>query len=318
MMSESKAQIDQLRTGEGERFLTARRLRTLRDNVTAYTYVAPAFIVYAMFFLWPAARLVQLSLQKWDGLGEPAYVGFDNYQRLLNDPVFWRAFQHNVAWMLAAVIVPVLFGLFLAILLVRSPMHGRVVFRTIYFMPQVISSVVVAIIWNWIYNPSFGALNEMLGFLGLSSLQRGWLGEPNLALPAVFIAWSWVHYGFTMVIFIAAIQGIDEVYFDAAKVDGANGWQQFRHVMIPFIRAPLSTIVLVTAISSFQVFDLVFIMTGGGPANATMVLPIFMLDNAFKFHNVGYGATIAVALGFFIVIMSIVFLRLQGVFKEVE
>lgn len=318
MMREREAQVERLATTERARLLSAARLRSARDHLTAYAYVAPAFIVYALFFLWPAFRLIQLSFQEWDGLGEPAGAGLSNYERLLGDPVFWKAFWHNVSWMLAAVIVPVFFGLLLAILLVRSPIHGRVIFRTIYFMPQVISSVVVAIIWNWIYNPSFGALNETLGFLGLSSLQRGWLGDPNLALPAVFIAWSWVHYGFTMVIFIAALQSIDEVYFDAAKVDGANGWQQFRHVLLPFIRAPLSTVVLVTAISSFQVFDLVFIMTSGGPANATMVLPIYMLDNAFSFHKVGYGATIAVALGLFIIVMSILFLRARGVFKEVE
>ena len=318
MMSESRVQIEPLRTGQRAWSLSSSRVRYARRNLTAYAYVAPAFLIYALFFLYPAMRLIQLSLQEWDGLNEPSYVGLNNYERLLNDPVFWKAFWHNVSWMLAAVIVPVFFGLFLAILLVRSPLHGRVIFRTIYFMPQVISSVVVAIIWNWIYNPSFGALNELLNFVGLSFLQRGWLGDPNLALPAVFIAWSWVHYGFCMVIFIAALQAIDEVYFDAARVDGADRWQQFRHVMLPFMRAPLSTVVLVTAISSFQVFDLVYIMTSGGPANATMVLPVFMLDNAFKFRKVGYGATIAVALGLFIIVMSILFLRARGVFKEAD
>ncbi len=297
---------------------TSRMKRLARENMTAYAYILPALIIYGIFFLWPAFRLVLLSLQDWDGLREPEFVGLGNYQTLLQDEVFWKAFLNNVTWMLAAVIIPVFFGLLLAILLARSSLHGRVIFRTIYFLPQVISSVVVAIIWNWIYNPSFGALNEMLEFIGLESLRQGWLGEPNLALPAVFIAWSWVHYGFTMVIFIAALQGIDEVYFDAAKVDGANNWQQFRHVLLPFIGAPLSTVVLVTAISSFQVFDLVFIMTSGGPANATMVLPVFMLNNAFKFNKVGYGASIAVTLGIFIIAMSILFLRARGVFKEAE
>jgi raffinose/stachyose/melibiose transport system permease protein len=295
------------------------RLRRLRlDNLSAYFYILPALIIYAVFFLWPAFRLVLLSLQKWDGLREPEFIGLGNYETLLRDPVFWDAFLNNFVWMLAAVIVPVFFGLLVAILLARSSLHGRTLFRTIYFLPQVISSVVVAIIWNWIYNPSYGALNEVLGFIGLESLQRGWLGDSALALPAVFIAWSWVHYGFTMVIFIAALQSIDEVYFDAAKVDGANGWQQFRHVLLPVIGGPLSTVVLVTAISSFQVFDMVFIMTSGGPANATMVLPVFMLDNAFKFNKVGYGASIAVTLGLFIIVMSILFLRARGVFKEAE
>jgi raffinose/stachyose/melibiose transport system permease protein len=316
---EIKSQMKQAMQVEGIRERESGRLRrVVRDNFTAYAYVFPALLIYGIFFLYPAFRLILLSLQKWDGLQEPEFVGLGNYETLLQDPVFWKAFLNNVVWMLAAVIIPVFFGLLLAILLARSSLHGRVIFRTIYFLPQVISSVVVAIIWNWIYNPSYGALNEMLGFIGLESLQKGWLGDSALALPAVFIAWSWVHYGFTMVIFIAALQSIDEVYFDAAKVDGANGWQQFRHVLLPFIGAPLSTVVLVTAISSFQVFDLVFIMTSGGPANATMVLPVFMLDNAFKFNKVGYGASIAVTLGLFIIVMSILFLRARGVFKEAE
>ncbi len=286
---------------------------------TAYLFIAPAFVVYAAFFLYPLLRLIQLSFMEWDGLSEPEYIGLANYRRMFfQDPDFWAAFWNNVFWMLAAVIIPVLFGLMLAILLARSPLNGRVIFRTIYFMPQVISSVVVAIIWTWIYNPSFGALNTFLELIGLSFLRRGWLGDFDLALPAVFIAWSWVHYGFTMVIFIAALQSIDEVYFDAAKVDGANPLQQFRHILIPFIRAPLTTVILVTAISAFQVFDLVFIMTSGGPANATMVLPVLMLDNAFRFRNVGYGAAVAVALGIFIVLMSIVFLRVRGVLREPE
>jgi raffinose/stachyose/melibiose transport system permease protein len=290
-----------------------------RQNSSAYLYIAPALAVYAVFFLWPAFKLIQLSLQKWDGLSTPAYIGFDNYQKLLfEDPLFWKAFWNNASWMLAAIIIPVFVGLILAILLVRTKIHGRVIFRTIYFLPQVISSVVVAIIWNWIYNPSFGALNAFFDLLGLDALKLGWLGDLNLALPSVFIAWSWVHYGFTMVIFIAALQGIDEVYFDAAKVDGANSWQQFVHILIPFIRAPLTTVILITAISSFQVFDLVFILTHGGPAYATMVLPIYMLDNAFAFRKVGYGAAISVALGFFIVTISYFFLKARGTLGRMD
>jgi len=290
-----------------------------KNTPVAYVYIAPALIMYGLFFLWPVFRLIQLSLQRWDGLSDPKYVGLGNYRTLLfDDPLFWTTFWNNASWMLAAIIVPVVAGLLLAILLERTAIKGRVIFRTIYFLPQVISSVVVAIIWNWIYNPSFGALNSLLELLNLESLQRGWLGDLDLALPAVFIAWSWVHYGFTMVIFIAALQGIDEVYFDAAKVDGANPFQQLRHILIPFIRAPLTTVILITAISSFQVFDMVFLLTQGGPANATMVLPIFMLNSAFAFRKVGYGAAIAVTLAIFIVFFSYFFLKVRGVLGEVE
>jgi ABC-type sugar transport system permease subunit len=186
----------------------------------------------------------------------------------------------------------------------------------VFFLPQVLSSVTVAIIWGWIYNPAFGAANSILDLIGFGFLKQQWLGDRQLVLPALFIAWSWVHYGFTMVVFIAALEGIDEVYFDAAKVDGANYLQQFRHIILPFIRGPLTTVVLVTAIAAFQVFDLVYVMTNGGPARASSVVPLYMIDNAFLFQKVGYGSAIAVVLALFILVFSIIFLWARGVLKE--
>ncbi|MFO8037582.1 MAG: sugar ABC transporter permease [Anaerolineales bacterium] len=291
--------------------------RKKKLDMVPYLYIAPALIMYAAFFLYPAFQLIILSFQNWDGIEPKVFVCLANYKRMLfADPNFWIAFKHNIGWMIAALFVPVAIGLLLAILLTRGRIKGRVIFRTIYFLPQVFSSVVVAIIWKWIYNPTFGALNSMLEFIGLGFLQRGWLGDPVLALPSLFISWSWVHYGFCMVIFIAALQGIDEVYFDAAKVDGANWFQQFRHVLIPFIRTPMLTVILLTAISSFQVFDLVYITTRGGPANATLVLPMHMYNNAFPYHRVGYGSAIAVALGVLILILSVMYLIISGTFEE--
>lgn len=289
-----------------------------QKRIVPYLYITPALLMYGAFFLLPALRLVSLSFQDWDGLNPARNVGFANFERLWNDRFFWMAFRHNVYWTIGAVIVPVFIGLLLAVMLSRSSMYGRVFFRTIFFLPQVFSSVTVAIIWGWIYNPRFGALNSTLEILGLGALQQQWLGDRHLVLPALFIAWSWVHYGFTMVIFIAALDSIDEVYFDAAKVDGANWWQQFRHVIMPFIRAPFTTVVLITAIAAVQVFDLVYVLTNGGPSRASMVIPLYMLDNAFLFNRVGYGATIAVALAAVILLLSVLFLWARGAFQEEE
>jgi ABC-type sugar transport system permease subunit len=257
-------------------------------------------------------QLGYLSLVKWDGLGPKTFVALNNYRELLTeDPRFWLSLQHNLIWMLAAIFIPTIIGLFLALLLVRSHIHGRLVFRTIYFLPQVLSSVVVSVIWRWIYNPSYGALNSILNAVGLDFLARGWLGDRLTALPALFIAWSWIHYGFCMVIFIAALQAIDESYYDAAKVDGANSLQQLWHVSLPFIRRPLATVVLITIISAFQVFDLVFIITRGGPARATLVLSVFMYDSAFRYEKVGYGAAVGLTLGVVIFVISLIYLRLR-------
>jgi ABC-type sugar transport system permease subunit len=285
-------------------------------SLKPFLFIAPALAVYLMFFIWPYLDLVWLSLQEWSGYGERTFVGFQNYIRLVEDKQFWLAFQHNVTWSLAAVIFPVILGLFLALLLSRTAMQGKVFFRSVYFMPQVISSISVAVVWGWIYNPTFGILNQSLEALGLGFLIRGWLGDATFALPALILAWSWIHYGFTMVIFIAALEGIDEVYFEVAKIDGAGWWNQLRYVILPFIRGPLTTIILVTAISSFQVFDLVFALTNGGPGRATVVLPLYMLTSAFTFHKIGYGAAIAVVLSFVVLGFSLILLRVRGSLKE--
>lgn len=289
-----------------------------QKNVSPYFFIVPALLVYVAFFIFPLVKLIELSLYKWDGILPRKYYGLRHYQRLLVDERFWEALSHNFSWMIAAIIIPVIFGLMLAILLSRSSMYGSILFRTIFFMPQVFSSVTVALIWQWIYNPSYGAINVGLRAIGLDHLAQGWLGDSDLVLPALFIAWSWVHYGFTMIIFIAAIDAVDEALFDAAKVDGANLMGQFRHILLPSIRGALTTIILVTAISSFQVFDMVYVLTRGGPGDASMVVPVYMLESAFTLRKVGYGATVAIAMGVVIVGFSVLFLVLRGVYKDAD
>jgi ABC-type sugar transport system permease subunit len=220
--------------------------------------------------------------------------------------------EHNLAWMVAAILIPTLLGLLLAVFLVRSPIYGKVFFRTVFFLPQILSSVAVAIIWRWIYNPSYGVINTILRAIGLDFLVLSWLGNTVTALPALFIAWTWIAYGFNMVIFIAALQGIDETYYDAAKVDGANSLQEFIHITLPFVRGTMATVILISAISAFEIFDLVFIITKGGPALATTVLTLYMYDAAFRIGKIGYAAAIAVMLGVIIFTFSCAFLYVRN------
>lgn len=288
------------------------RARTVREGASPYLYVLPAMLLYGSFVCYPLFRLGQYSLTKWDGSSTPKGVGLNNYRELVHDPLFWQAFRHNLEWMFAAIAIPTLVGLVLAIVLARSHLLGRTLFRAIFFLPQILSSIVVAAIWQWLYSPSFGAINAALRTAGLTSFQQGWLGDTNYALPAVFIAWAWTAYGFAMVILIAAIQGIDEEYFDAAKIDGAGRIRQITAILLPAIRRPLSVVMLMNAIAALQAFDLVFIMTKGGPVNATMVLAMYVYQNAFISLRVGYGSAIAVVLGIVIVVSSLAFLRIRG------
>jgi raffinose/stachyose/melibiose transport system permease protein len=287
-----------------------------RNKPIGYLFIAPAILMYSVFFLWPFLQLIVLSLQEWSGFGPRTFVGFDNYRRLVDDRVFWISLRHNLMWTTAALIVPVTCGLLLAILLSRTPVRGKPMFRAIYFFPQVVSSISVAVAWSWIYNPTYGMLNQTLGAVGLEELQTGWLGNKSTALPALFIAWSWIHYGFVMVIFIAALEGINETFFEAAKIDGAGWWAQLRYVLLPLIRRPFTTVMLVTAISAFQVFDIIFALTNGGPGRATMVMPLYMLDSAFTFRKIGYGAAIAVVMGIIIFTVSMILLRLRKAFDD--
>jgi raffinose/stachyose/melibiose transport system permease protein len=291
----------------------SKKWRSWLQSIPAYIYLLPGFLIYAIFFLYPLGQLIYLSLTRWNGLGPKEFIGFKNYLELFTqDTRFWLSLQHNLLWMAASIFIPTLLGLLLAVFLVRSSLYGRVFFRTIFFLPQVLSSVAVAIVWRWIYNPSFGVVNTILKAIGLDFLAHSWLGDTATALPALFIAVTWIAYGFNMVIFIAALQSVDETYYDAAKVDGANSLQQFFHLTLPFIRGTLATVILISAIGAFEIFDLVFIITKGGPALSTMVLTLYMYDSAFRLAKYGYASAIAVMLGVIIFTFSCVFLYFRN------
>jgi raffinose/stachyose/melibiose transport system permease protein len=275
---------------------------------TAYLYLLPALVLYSSFVAFPFGRTVWLSFHGGTGMRLTRFVGLANYRDLLNDPVFWEAFKHNVAWAAMTLTLPVAFGLFLAVLLARARLLGRTVFRTVLFLPQVMTSVIVAMVWRWMYNPSFGPVNEALRRVGLDSLARGWLGDRHWALPALALGYSWAYYGFCMVVFVAALQGVDETLYDAAKIDGANAIQEFWHITVPGIRFAIATVLLFTLIESFKVFDIVFVGTRGGPGYSTWVLSYYLYDYTWTHQKVGYGVTSAVVQTAFVALLSAAFL----------
>jgi raffinose/stachyose/melibiose transport system permease protein len=292
---------------------SATRRVSLRNTIIALPFILPATLLYAVFFLAPLAQLIRLSFTNWTGLGPKNFVGLKNYIYALEDPFFSEGIVHNFIWTMAALVIPVMIGLFVAIFITRSKyLRNRSLYRTLYFLPQMLSSVVVTIIWRWIYSPNDGALFQLLDLLHLSFMKHGWLGDPITALPALFVIYSWVHYGFCMIIFIAALQNIEEEYFDAAKVDGANAWQQFCYILVPSIMGPLTTVILITIISSIQIFDYVYLITRGGPMGSTMVVSMYMYVNAFANARVGYGSAVATIMGVLILVFSIIFLRIRN------
>jgi raffinose/stachyose/melibiose transport system permease protein len=282
----------------------------------AYLYLLPAFLIYTFFVAYQLALTVQFSLYSGVGTKATQFSGLENYKNLLADPVFWNAFKNNISWAFMSITLPVSFGLFLAVLLSRKRLLGRTFFRTVLFLPQVIMSVIVAMVWRWMYNPTFGPVNKVLRLIGLGTLARGWLGDHTLALPALAIGYSWAYYGLCMVIFIAALQGIDERLYDAAKIDGASVFQEFWHVTLPGIKFALATVLLFTLIESFKIFDIVFVGTRGGPGYSTWVMSYYLYDYTWNQWKVGYGVTAAVVETAFVILISALFLWYQRRARE--
>jgi raffinose/stachyose/melibiose transport system permease protein len=274
----------------------------------AWLFLGPPLGLMAALVLWPVVYLAYLSLQRWDGLGPSRFVGLANYARALADDRFWASIGNNLTWSMAALIFPPLIGLVLAILLSRTRIRGRAAFRVAFFVPQMVASTVVAVIWRWIYAPE-GPANALVAALGVHDRPM-WLADADLALGAIFVAYAWVTYGFSMLIFETSIRAIDESLFDAAKIDGASFWQETWHVLLPGIRTAIVTVLIVTAIWSFQIFDLIYLTTRGGPGDATQVLSISIYGATFATRDVGMGAAMAMLLlGAIVSLASIIAIR---------
>lgn len=267
--------------------------------VAALPYLLPAAGLYGYFLLYPMVDSVRLSFFEWSGFRTqtPSWVGLDNYTRLFTgaDPVFWRAFGNSVIWVVLSLVVMVTLSLALALGLNRK-MLGRNLFRSVFYIPAVFASITVAAMWRWIYNPTLGAVNQVLEALGLQAWTQEWLGNPRIALYSIFVAAVWQGVGFNMVLFLAGLQQVPGELVEAAKLDGARAPQIFRNVTLPALRPTLLVVVILTIINSLKVFDLVVGMTGGGPAQSTQVLALWSYTQSFSNHNFGQGGAVATVL----------------------
>lgn len=277
-----------------------------------WLYLLPGLLIYLGFTFYPILETVRTSFYEWNGFSaQRDWIGMRNYQALFSDTQFISAFLHNLVFILFYCILPVFIGLLLASVLSRKALPGMTFFRTVLFLPQVISMVVVGVIWRWIFNPQFGPLNVLLNALGLSGLTRAWLGDFALALPAVGSIGTWVQYGFCMILFLAGMQHISEEYYEASSLDGANAFQQFVHITIPGLRAEIGVALVTTIIAALRVFDLVYVTTRGGPGNATLVVGFLIYRSAFQQNRIGYASAIATVLMLLILAISLLIRRFQ-------
>jgi raffinose/stachyose/melibiose transport system permease protein len=265
---------------------TGRRGRRLRRGLTAWAFMLPLIVVNALVIAGPGLMSVYYSFTDWTGIGGAKFIGIDNYRKMLHDSAFADAFLHNVWWTIFFLIVPMSMGLFGAFLLSRMR-RFLTLFRVVYFIPYIVASVVSASIWQSLLSPEHG-IGKLLGV--------NFLGNGSTALPSVAVVNTWSWWGFLVVVFLAAMQGVNPSLYEASGLDGANSWQQFWHVTLPSIRPTLMFLGLMTIIWSFLVFDYIYILTQGGPAGATEVLSTLQYRDAFENQQAGYAAAIGVVL----------------------
>jgi raffinose/stachyose/melibiose transport system permease protein len=279
-------------------------------------FLIPGILASVAVIVVPLFMTVGISFTRWSGIGTPEWIGFDNYTRLFADENFWASFGHILLLILAMAVVPTLLGLFLAAVLfdyVAKVFSNRwaSLFRSGFYLPQVLPVAVTGIVWGWILHPDYGALNKILESVGLKSLAVNWLGDPRYALFSVMAVMIWVQLGYPIVMFMSGLQRIDPELYEAADLDGAGWWQRFRRITVYLIRPEFYVVLVTTTIAALKIFGQIFVLTRGGPSNATLVPSYFAYKNFFEKANVGYGSAISTVLTVIIIVLAFVFLRLQ-------
>jgi multiple sugar transport system permease protein len=290
--------------------------RQVRKQWSAYLFLAPTMILFGIFTVAAVIYAFYLSFHQWNIL-EPAkpFVGLDNYSRLLADERVRGAIANTLYY--TAVTVPLTMGLGLLIaLLLNNQIRARGFFRTLFYLPVVTPLVIAAIIWKWVYNGDFGLLNYYLIQFGIIHEPMLWLSDPNLAMPSVIVTSVWKSVGFSMVVYLAGLQSIPEDYYDAAKVDGADGLRRLKDITIPLLSSTTLFLAIISVLGAFQVFTEIFIMTNGGPLRRTTTIVYHIYQTAFKNFDMGYAS--AMAFGLFAMMFAFTLVQLRVMRGEVE
>jgi len=280
-------------------------------------FLIPGITAFLVIIIIPFITNIGISFTKWGGVRTPVWNGLSNYQQLMGDSVFWLSFRNNLILLLAMTIIPVSVGLLMATFLfdyITNAFGQRVssFFRAGFYLPQILPSAVIGIVWAWILNPDWGVVNFVLKGIGLSSLARNWLGDPSTALLAVMVVMVWFQIGYPIVIFMAALQRIDPELLEAASMDGANWIQKFWYITMRLIRPEILVVILTTTIYTLKIFGQVYVLTGGGPGNATSVPSYYAYKQFFETQQVGYGSTVSLAMAVIIILLTILFINIQS------
>lgn len=289
-----------------------RRKHSLRANLLGWLFLAPAIALIGIFTIVPFGQAILLSFQSWDGVSpDTPWVGLANYEFIASDPVFWASMR-NVLFF-GAVGFFVGNGVALAMALaVNRITRGKTFFRTVFYLPGVLSVVVVGLLFSFILAPGSGVLNRVLEMIGLGGLQQNWLGDPSVALPAVAAVFVWFHWGFGFLLFLAGLQDVPKELYEAADLDGASPWTQFRYITWPHLAPVTSIVSLLTLLAALQIFGTVQVLTNGGPGYHTMVPTLAIFNEAFVNWRYGSAAAMSVVFGGALVLLSVLQLAITG------
>ena len=292
--------------------LQGRRIKQRRSGrFLPYLLVSPYLIFLSVFVLFPVLFCLFLTFNKWNIISPIKFIGTDNYSRLFHDRLFWKAIVNTLKFLLLHIPLQLLVSLSLAWLLSQK-IKARAFFRATFFLPVIVSGVVVTILWQQLLGYDSGLINRMFTSIGLAKI--GWLVNPDLAIYSIAIMATWKNVGLYVILFLVGLQTVPTQYYDAARLEGANRWQQFYHITLPMINPTIFMIVILSTIGGFSLFIEPYVMTGGGPLNATLSAVLYIYKQAFQYYNMGYSAT----LGFFYATMIMIVVVLQKKFIERE
>lgn len=292
----------------------AGRRRKHTDNVPGYVFIAVALVVYALFTAYPVIKAFIISFQDYKPLGS-TYIGFENYAATFESSLFWKSIRNTIMYTLLTVPFNLFLSFIIAIMILPLRKKVQNVFKGIYYLPTVASGVALSVVWLWIYDPlPAGIFNRLIGFFGISN--QNWLGASSTAMLAL-VMMSWLSsHGSAIIIFLAALIGIDNSYYEAADLDGATFLQKLRHIVVPFVKPTILFLLVTAVIGSFQVFQNAYLMTGGGPNHSTTMVGLLIFDNAFKYFEFGRAAAQSLVLAAVIALVSLIQFKFLG--KEIE
>lgn len=287
-------------------------MRVTKRNIgSILLFLIPGLLVYSYFVIYPIIDSAVLSTYSWTTLANKTFVGFDNYVKTFHSALFWKSMKNSLIFMAATTVLQVVIGFFLGYL-VYLQLRGHQFFKVIYFIPNILPSVAVGFIWSRIFSPSMGVLKPLMTAMGLGQYYISPTADPDLALAAIILAQVWNQAGIQIILFNSGFMGIPNEVIESASLDGAKGWKMIRHMVIPMSQETIKMVIILQLTGALRAFDLVYMMTGGGPNHATEVLPMHLFVEAFKNFNYGVGSVVAVVIFVLSMLITVIMRKLMA------